>query len=465
MNIGDRVLFSFIGLVSCTLPSCKSRTDDDNLKRVQLSTIRAEQLAKQKCESQSDKTNQNLCFLNEYGKALLSLKNDSDDISVIVETELKKRGITSFLPMSSYAIGPKLGGACFSTGSYPVEKETFWSDQIEPLRKQIEHVAEFLSQYHLDLNGMDPVVFAIKKVELCPITITSGKAMSFHGSTLTIGLPVKWTISKNYGWYSYMDLRKMWDHGDFFEKTYSIKNVVTDLFSGDETPVIWQIANPVGMARNTLRQTLRSKGDNLVQDLKKFSTIAKDTTPDNRFNSLKSVFKLNPSSEFVQSPFIPAVIEETNPKVKEIFNQGPAKQRSFLDEWQCLAEELRDSSILGNAAVGGLMESADSVHIKYDIKAAWVAVANFHDIQVDFLTAFSEHKNFIELPKQSSKDFNFEVNASGKVVVVTGDRVNVNAAVSILRYSLERSLHSESYFEAARNMKTVPAEFWCRKSK
>lgn len=100
MTIDKRVLFRVIGMVFLlsTMLSCKSRSDDDtSLKRVQLSTIRAEQQAKQICQTQSDKTNQNLCFLNEYGKALLSLKTDNDDISAIVESEFKKRGITSFL--------------------------------------------------------------------------------------------------------------------------------------------------------------------------------------------------------------------------------------------------------------------------------------------------------------------------------------------------------------------------------
>ena len=85
--------------------------------------------------------------------------------------------------MSTYRITPKQGGTCFSSSENPIESENFWNNQVEPLRKQIEHVAEFLAQYHVDLDGQDPGPFGVKDVELCPITVTDGRNHAFNGKT------------------------------------------------------------------------------------------------------------------------------------------------------------------------------------------------------------------------------------------------------------------------------------------
>ena len=423
--------------------------------RVSLGSVRADGDAKRQCEKVDGTTNKNLCFLREYGKALLSRKTDYDDLSTLIDAEFKKRGTKNPLPLSTYSISPKVGGTCFND-DYPVAAENFWNDQVEPVRKQIEHVAEFLYQYHVDVDGTDPVVFGIKNVELCPLTVTNERKMIVNGTTLTIGLPVYGVISTYYGWYSFTELRRAWDRGDFFEKTYSVKSVATSILVGDEVPMIWKIANPVGMVRTSARQFMRAKGGELKELLGKLKGSVEGKAGDQDFNLAKQV--LNLGVDNVESQIIPAVLTKDGPAAKNFFDQGKAK--GFLDEWNCHLDRLSQQSTVSNAAIGGLMEHNDDSEVKYDIKAQWVAVANFHDINVDFLTSYSNHKNFIEVPKKSERKHKFTVNASGKVVVVTDDRININAALSYLAASTERTLQSESFHEAVRTF-ALPANFRC----
>jgi hypothetical protein len=108
------------------------------------------------------------------------------------------------------------------------------------------------------------------------------------------------------------------------------------------------------------------------------------------------------------------------------------------------------------------MERSDSTTVKYDIKASWVAVANFHNINVDVFGVFSQQSRFIETPKTSGQSLDFQVKAEGKVVVVTGDQVNVSAAMNFLMPSIQRSLQSETLYLAVRNVASVPDRSqWC----
>jgi hypothetical protein len=427
--------------------------------RVQFSATRAEADAKKKCEKSATLTDKNICFLNEYGAALLSRTTDHDDLSRLAEADLKKRGINNYIPLSSYSVGPKYGGTCFNSDEYPLEAENFWNDQVEPLRKQIEHVAEFLMQFHLEMDGADPVVFGIKKVELCPLPMNASKKIAYSGSTLTIGLPVHGWVSTYYGWYSWAELRKMWDRGEFFEKTYSVKSVVMSILVGDEVPLIWKVANPVGMIRNSARQFIRAKGRDLLDLLGKLKASVSGSNGEENFSLMQEALKMNTEQD--DGPFIPAVLKNAEPKVKTYFTSGKGQQ--FIEEWNCHAKRMQSTSEISNAAVGGLIEHSDDVKVKYDLKATWVAVANFHDINVDFLTSFSNHKNFIEIPKKTSRKHEFTVTATGKIVVVTDDRININAALSFLKTSSERTLHSESYHEAVRTF-GLPAGFRCVKA-
>jgi hypothetical protein len=453
----SRSMVLSLAVVGFSSVSCRSRNESDSeLMRVQFSATRAEADAKKKCDKLATLTDKNICFLNEYGTALLSRKSDHDDLSRLAEADFKKRGITQPLPLSIFSIGPKYGGTYFNSDEYPVEAENFWNDQVEPLRKQIEHVAEFLMQFHLEMDGADPIVFGIKKVELCPLPMNASKKIAYSGSTLTLGLPVQGWVSTYYGWYSWAELRKMWDRGEFFEKTYSVKSVMTSILVGDEVPLIWKVANPVGMIRNSARQFIRAKGADLVGMLGKLKASISGKNGEQNFTLMQEALKMEANRE--DGPFIPVVLKEAEPKVKAFFNDGQAEK--FIDEWNCHANRMQGSSDISNAAVGGLIEHSDDSKVNYDLRATWVAVANFHGINVDFLTSFSNHKNFIEIPKQSIRKHEFTVKATGKVVVVTDDRINVNAAISFLKTSSERTLHSETYHEAVRTFR-LPAGFRC----
>lgn len=449
-------------LIASFAASCKPRGEggSSQVKRIQFTQTKAAESAQRKCQSASDVTSRNICFLSEYAKALLSQTSDYDDITNQVKEKLVQKGIKTSLPMSSYRITPKQGGVCFNSESHPIESESFWNNQVEPLRKQIEHVAEFLAQYHVDLDGQDPGPFGIKDVELCPITITDGRKISLHGSTLTIGLPVKGVISTTYGWYSFIELRKLWDSGEIFERHYSVKQAVVDLFAGKQTPFIWQLGNPVGQIRNTIRQFLRSKGQDLIQRLEKLRASPSRLSSVEQGKTIRAVMHLDESSPESKQNYIPDVLKEVNVKLDEVLGAGKASD--LVAEWLCLVERAVSSPEISNAAIGGLMERSDSTNVKYDIKASWVAVANFHNINVDVFGGFTNQSRFIESPKSSSQNLNFQVKAEGKVVVVTGDQVNVSAAMNFLVESVQRSLQSETLYNAVRNVAMVPDRGqWC----
>lgn len=444
------------------ISGCKPRGDNSSsqFKRAQFAQAKAEESAQRQCQSASDATNRNICFLAAYARTLLSQTSDYDDISNQVKEKLEQKGIKKFLPMSTYRITPKQGGTCFSSKSNPIESESFWNNQVEPLRKQVEHVAEFLAQYHVDLDGQDPGAFGIKDVELCPITITDGRKMALHGSTLTLGLPLKGVISTTYGWYSFIELRKMWDGGEIFEQQYSVKQSVVNLFVGQQTPFVWQLGNPVGQVRNTLRQFLRTRGTDLVSRLEKLRSSPSQLSKEDHGKTIRTVMHLTESSPEAMQNYIPQVLKETKLGLDEVLNAG--KGADLISEWLCLVENSVSSSEISSAAVGGLMERSDSTNVKYDIKASWVAVANFHNINVDVFGAFSQQSRFIESPKSSSQNLNFQVKAEGRVVVVTGDQVNVSAAMNFLLSSVQRSLQSETLYRAVRNVAEVPDRLqWC----
>jgi len=448
-------MVSFVG-------SCKPRGEggSSQVKRVQFSQTKAAEAARRKCESASDATSRNICFLSEYARVLLSQTSDYDDISNQVREKLEQKRIKKFLPMSIYRITPKQGGVCFSSSENPIESENFWNNQVEPLRKQIEHVAEFLAQYHVDLDGQDPGPFSVKDVELCPITVTDGRKISLHGSTLTIGLPVKGVLSTTYGWYSFVELRKMWDSGDIFERTYSVKQSAVDLFAGKQTPFVWRLGNPVGQIRNALRQFLRVKGDDLTSRLEKLRDSPSRLSSEDQGRTIATVMQLDESSPEANQNYIPEVLKETKASFDGILKAG--KGSDLIAEWLCQAEKSANSAQISSAAIGGLMERSDSTSVKYDIKASWVAVANFHNINVDVFGAFSQQNRFIETPKSSGQNLDFQVKAEGKVVVVTGDQVNVSAAMNFLMPSIQRSLQSETLYLAVRNVASVPDRSqWC----
>jgi hypothetical protein len=456
-------LISIFGVVATisALNSCKPRqVNEAKLNRAQYSQAKASEMALKKCQNITNLTSKNLCFLDEYARQLLSQTTDYDDISNQVSEKLRRRGIQKSLPMSVYSIAPKSGGTCFSSDSNPVEAENFWNNQVEPIRKQIENVAEFLAQYHLDVDGQDPGPFAIKDVELCPITITQGRKIALHGSTLTIGLPVKGVISKTYGWYSFIELRQMWDAGDIFERTYSIKQTAIDLFAGKKTPFVWILANPVGSVRSSLRQLTRNQGGELLTKLSQLKSSESKLAAQDRAKTLRSTLNLEPNSEENKRNFIGPIFAEIQPEIEQILNSE--RNTDLVDEWHCQAEYLTNSSDISNAALGGLVERGDTTNVNYDIKASWVAVANFHNINVDVLGVFSNHSRFIESPRSSNQNFNFQVKAEGKVVVVTGDQVNVSTALNALTASMQRSVYTESLYHAVRNVSKVPDKSqWC----
>lgn len=462
MNHTLRQSAALLVCLVAVVSACKSRRDQDTskAKRVQYTQAKAAESAQRKCQSLGDLTNKNICFLAEYGKALLSQTSDYDDISNQVKEKLEQKGIKKFLPMSSYRIAPKPGGTCFSEKSNPIHSENFWNDQVEPIRKQIENVAEFLAQYHVDLDGQDPGAFGIKDVELCPITITDGRKVSLKGSTLTIGLPVKGVISTTYGWYSFVELRKMWDAGDIFERSYSIKQAAVDLFAGKQTPFIWMVGNPVGQVRNSLRQFLRTKGSELIEKLEKLRASRADLPPEEQGKTIRTVMNLDDSSHDSKQNYIPEILTDAKNSLDGILNTG--KGKDLITEWLCLAEKSVNSSIISNAAIGGLVERSDTTNVNYDIKASWVAVANFHNINVDVLGAFSNQNRFIESPRSSNQSLNYQVKAEGKVVVVTGDQVNVSAALNFLLASVQRSIQSDTLHHAVKNVATIPDRTqWC----
>jgi hypothetical protein len=453
---------SIIAIALCLcLQSCKARNDaTSKVKRVQYSQAKAAESATRACQSTTELTSRNLCFLAEYSKQLLSQSSDYDDITTQVNEKLSRKGVTKFLPMSRFRISPKPGGTCFSHDSNPIEAESFWNNQVEPIRKQIENVAEFLAQYHVDMDGQDPGPFGIQDVELCPITVTEGRKIALHGSTLTLGLPVKGIVSKTYGWYSFIELRKMWDSGDIFEKSYSIKQAATDLFAGRQTPFVWILGNPVGQARSALRQFLKNQGGELLSKLDRLISSSSQLSPKDRAKSISSILSLDPSDESSKKFYAPAALTYSSSELQEILESS--KGEELLQEWKCQTEKILASSEIANAAIGGLVERSDSTNVNYDIKASWVAVANFHNINVDVLGAFANHSQFIETPRTNEQKFNFEVKAQGKVVVVTGDQVNVTAALNVLLASVQRTIYSESLFQTMKNISKVPDKGqWC----
>jgi hypothetical protein len=449
-------------LAPSLLYGCKPRADahQAQVKRIEFTQAKAAESAQIRCQSVANATNRNICFLTEYARALLSQTTDYDDISNQVREKLEKKGIKKFLPMSTYRITPKQGGVCFNSESHPVESENFWNNQVEPLRKQIEHVAEFLAQYHVDLDGQDPGPFGIRDVELCPITITEGRKISLHGSTLTVGLPVKGLISTTYGWYSFIELRKMWDRGEMFERRYSVKHAVVDLFAGKEAPFLWQLGNPVGQVRNALRNFLRTKGQDLIARLEKIQGSSSRLSSADQEKTIRAVMHLDESSPEANQNYIPEILKESKTGINGILEAG--KGAELISEWLCLAKDALNSPEISSAAVGELMERSDSTKVRYDIKASWVAVANFHNINVDVFGAYSNQNRFIEIPKSSSQSLDFQVRAEGRVVVVTGDQVNVSTAMSYLMSSVQRTIQSDTLYKAVRNVAKVPDRGqWC----
>jgi hypothetical protein len=447
-------------------PSCKTVKDADTarMNRVEFSQTKSSEIAKQACASARNKTAQNLCFLSEYGKQLLSQSSDPDDVSNDVKEKLERSGVKNYRPMSSYIIRPKTGGVCFSEDGYAVEAENFWNNQVEPLRKQIEHVAEFLAQYHVDVLGQDPGPFGIQYVELCPITVTNKRRMALHGTTLTIGLPVKGMISQTYGWYTFTELRQMWDQGEIFSENYSIKDTVVNLFIGKRTPFLWLITNPVGPVRNNLRSFLRVQGQDLVRKLESINrpkdNIAKNQIP----ITIKSTMSLNRGSNEYNSRYMKDVIDLAYEHLDRII-QSP-QVFEFLDEWLCQAQLVSTSPDLANAAIGGFTQRNESTTVNYDIKSSLVAVANFHNINIDVMGAFISHSRFIETPRSNNQTFKFDVKAEGKVVVVTGDQVNVTTALSIIKPSVERSVYTKSLYKAIYNVSQISDKNrWCSKPK
>lgn len=450
-------------LLPLTIHACRtsSRRGAD-VKRVSYSQAKAAESARQACEHIADKTSQNICFLTEYAKLLLSQTSDFDDISNMVAEKFKQNGIQAYLPISIYRIAPKPGGTCFSHDSHPVESENFYNNQVEQIRKQIENVAEFLAQYHVDIDGQDPGPFGIKDIELCPISMTQGRKLALHGSTLTIGLPVKGLVSTSYGWYSFTELRGMWDRGEMFEKTYSIKQRVIDLFAGEQTSFIWKIANPAGPIRNPLRQLLRNQGQDILKRLTSLRRSETNMSPEERARTVRSVLDLDKTSPSSQNFYIPEVLNAVSSDLEKVLNGGEQKVDELLSEWQCQTEKMLASSEIANAAIGGLVERSESTNVTYDIKASWVAVANFHNINIDVFGLYASHNQFIETPRVNEQNFNFKVKAEGRVVVVTGDQVNVTTAINVLTSSVKRTIYTEGLHKSMTNISKVPDKAqWC----
>lgn len=220
------------------------------------------------------------------------------------------------------------------------------------------------------------------------------------------------------------------------------------------------VGNPVGQVRNSLRQFLRVKGTDLVAKLEKLRASRADLPPEEQGKTIRAVMNLDDSSQESKQNYIPEILTDTKNSLDSILNTG--KGKDLINEWLCLAEKSMNSPTISSAAIGGLVERSDTTNVNYDIKASWVAVANFHNINVDVLGAFSNQNRFIESPRSSNQSLNFQVKAEGKVVVVTGDQVNVSAALNFLLGSVQRSLQSETLHDAVKNVASVPDRTqWC----
>ena len=440
-----------------------------------------------------------LAALASYGEQILTQTKDHDDVQNIATSRLfdiyginqsdrakvKIPGTTQLKEV--YRITPTVGSLCFNDEeSSNLYWDNWFVDKISGPKKQIEAIAEFIAEHHALLGGVNDGPFSFRQVEFCPADKLNAK-MKYSQGKLEIGIPKD---GRSFAFYNTAELKKMWDSGEIFSEAFKAEGMSNEvkeyLFGRNKNyEKIWQIMNPTGLVRTTFRSGLSSNAKAGIEKIRSSAAsilkAEKSATGSGESDATAEVLSDNSDdiSQFLESQLGVSTDAEakglkltSNDNLKvgplSVYNNHlnaqslkllkkiieTKKMGQFLKEWSCRL----DNKILANQvsaiAQTAICRAVDSqMNVKYNLKNAFINIANFHNIDVcagfsigglqDYVAPVVDPAN-----ARHKSDFNFEVEADGWLNVVTGDNVNVTALIEVGKQSVARTIQTKSFVDA-----------------
>lgn len=434
-----KVVLSIVAM-TLTLHACKARRSSSSLERVSHEDV--------KPKAGETWTDARVASLNQWADDLLAAKRDQDDFSTMAENYFARIGIKNAEPMSRYKISLRVAKECFEQGWF--SHSLYWPNQRDMLRQQIESAAVFLLEFHKATLGKPRGPFALREVEICPRE-TVGTDMVLYGQKLVLG--IHQGSAGGYSPISSDAIKRGWDNGDHLNTSK------VSILSRKKLNALWQIFNPVGTVRTSLRLVIAEQGPAILRRLEPWARTfglkilgpasPSDRTPAAVQGTLNS--PMEAGEELVKDVLLPSVDPSKlgltpaslNSTVESIAQSG--KLPILISNWACAAQNQDYAEDLATSATSVFEQTFRGSQSKaaIDITAGWVAVGNYHKIGVAFAGGGGAFKDFIQKPDVVDDQLELKVKVtSGLVSVFTVDEINVQASIGVLNQITSTSLET-----------------------
>lgn len=222
--------------------------------------------------------------------------------------------------------------------------------RADALTRQIQEVALFLRDLHIDMFGAAIELFSFKEVVIAPRKEVGPlfRSMNFEGSRLVIGVPSYWGVG--YRPVSARQIRRMWDAGEMFPRHSRLRRR-------------WEFLNPAGAFRVGLRESVRHNARSVIKRIEELKAKV-----DDRADLTSKVAEV-----------IGAESEETLPE--KLRTASRERLLAFLNRWQeDLADPAHSEQLIDAGIFSGIFDDAPrNVRVRI---FGLVAYGNFHGIEV-----------------------------------------------------------------------------------
>jgi hypothetical protein len=316
---------------------------------------------------------------------------------------------------------------CFYEGNF--DRDIYWSGHLTQVQTQLKHIARFIKDFHVAIEGQVDQPFVFNDIELCSRKSTGYTMRWRPGGKLEIGLPYNVVMGGSYRPLSPTALMDLWTRGEMFDPE---DKVMAALKTG------WPLFNPMSRFRKNIVSRFQKWSKALLGSLDKVQVAGSSAIDSERLVNLvrgnvdKSRLTFDPMEA-----------------IKKVVANN--QQEEFIGHWrQFTADPDNHEGLIGaNTAA-----ASEKIKIRNKAHGWLVAVANYHRVAVEASVAVGDFKQFVKV--DNPREVDIDIECKGAIAVCTIDDITVLLQFVKNNVHYEGSLETAGFHHAIRKTIGLP---------